>query len=339
MSGDTWLERASSAVGSAGETVMRGEHIGDQTGRERPTLGTESEQAEPLAPNGLGAGAEAEALVERLGRADIQTRAAAITQLQRSSGNRALTSTLTSALLPRLQRDETTPEGGDVEQPALTPAELTLTDAGFVPLQQGGAVGQGSQGGATGGAGAATRPAPRSIHHDCANCNEAAAFLNAGNYVGEANVQVAPAAGQIRVSGSRSAFTAEVDISWPIDVAASSMEVTDFVWPNMTDVDRSAVASFRAALLAHEEGHFVASERVIAAQPTTLSATGATQRAAVAALRTQAQQQMRAGQAALDRARDDYDNQTQHGANQAAVGGTNVHLECPRRSTGRPATP
>jgi predicted aspartyl protease len=92
------------------------------------------------------------------------------------------------------------------------------------------------------------------------------------------------------------------------------------------------VASFRTALLAHEEGHFVASEQVTAAQTKTLKATGATQRAAVAALKTLAQQQIKDGQAALDKARDDYDNLTKHGANQAAVGGTNVHLACPRKA-------
>jgi hypothetical protein len=272
--------------------------------------------------------------IDLLGRVDIRTRTAAATRVQRAAGNRALARRLNCTEASLLQRDEAEPAGGDVEEPPLTPGELTLTDAGFVPMQQGGGAGQASQAGASGGAGAAKRPTPSSIRHDCVDCNEAAAFLNAGNYVGEASVQAASAAGQIRVSGSKGAFTAEVDVSWSIDVGASSMEVTDFVWPNMTDADRAAVASFRSALLAHEEGHFVASEQVTAAQTKTLKATGATQRAAVAALKTLAQQQIKDGQAALDKARDDYDNVTKHGANQAAVGGTNVHLACPRRATG-----
>jgi Bacterial protein of unknown function (DUF922) len=275
--------------------------------------------------------ASAQGAVDRLGRADIRTRSAALVQLQRSSGNRAVSRKLGGMQLPVLQRDDAAPTGGDAAaEPELAPAELMMTDAGFIPLQQGGTQGQGSQTGSQ--SGAATRPTPSSIRHDCASCNEAAAYLNAGNYVGEASVQAASAAGQIRVSGSKGAFIAEVDVSWSIDVAASSMEVTDFVWPNMTDADRAAVGSFRGALLAHEEGHFTASEQVTTALTKTLKATGATQRAAVAALKTLAQQQMKDGQAALDKARNDYDNLTKHGANQAAVGGTNVHLACPRKA-------
>jgi hypothetical protein len=290
--------------------------------------------AGPLPRDGLAGlhTADGGEFIRGLGRADIRRRSGAVAQLQASSGNRGVARELGGVGLPLLQRDEAVPTGSDADaEPALTPAELTLTDAGFIPLQQGpGTVGQASQGGPQ--AGATTRPAPRSIRHDCADCTEAAAYLNAGNYVGEASVQAASAAGQIRVSGSKGAFTAEVDVSWSIDVAASSMEVTDFIWPKMTDADRAAVASFRTALLAHEEGHFVASEQVTAAQTKTLKATGATQRAAVAALKTLAQQQIKDGQAALDKARDDYDNLTKHGANQAAVGGTNVHLACPRKA-------
>jgi hypothetical protein len=315
------------AVEAASKPAVLPEAEAQASARMRSMLGGHS------AAPGIGSVDGEEAIV-LLGRSDVPTRAAAVTRLQQSSGNRALARKLSGVKLPLLQRQDRTPgadePAGDSE-PELTPEELSLTGAGYVPLQQGGgATGQSGQTGSQ--SGASSRPTPRSLRHDCANCNEAATYLNAGNYVGEASVQAASAAGQIRVSGSKGAFTAEVDVSWAIDVAASSMEVTDFVWPKMTDADRAAVASFRTALLAHEEGHFVASEQVTAAQTKTLKATGATQRAAVAALKTLAQQQIKDGQAALDKARDDYDTLTKHGANQAAVGGTNVHLACPRKA-------
>jgi hypothetical protein len=55
---------------------------------------------------------------------------------------------------------------------------------------------------------------------------------------------------------AKAGYTAEIDIS--------SMETTDFAWLDMTDADEAAVAAFRAALLAHEEGQFAAVEAVLA---------------------------------------------------------------------------
>jgi hypothetical protein len=271
------------------------------------------------------AGGGRDDVLRRLARTDLSTRAAALARFQRGAGNRVLAQRLGAAGIVQRQDD-----AGDG---ALSPEELTLEGAGYVPLQSGPPQGITSAQPA-GATGARPRPTPQSIRHDCADCNDAAAFLNAGNYVGEADVRVAPAAGQVRVSGSGGTFTAEVDISWPIDVNASRIEVTDFVWPNMTDADRGAVAAFRGALLAHEEGHFVEVERVLAGLPTRLTASGASGRAAAAALQARARQQMTDAQTAIDRARDDYDARTQNGRNQAAVGGTNVHLGCPRRRAG-----
>jgi predicted secreted Zn-dependent protease len=112
-------------------------------------------------------------------------------------------------------------------------------------------------------------------------------------------------------------------------VATSTMEITDFVWPNMTDADKAAVAAFRAALLAHEEGHFATVEAALATLPKTISATGATGKAAVKALQAKVTTQIADSQKAIDKAKTDYDTTTKNGKNQAAVGGTNVTLTCP----------
>lgn len=254
-----------------------------------------------------------------LARAPVIARAAALARLQRGIGNAMLTRRLALARSV-MQRQETgASDGAIAEDAGIDPADL-------IELQQ--AVGKPAQPGPP-PAGAPARPAAKSLPNNCADCNAAAAILNSGAYVGEANVQVAPAAGEPRVTKGKAGYTAEIDISWPIDVATSSMEITDFVWPNMTDADKAAVAAFRAALVAHEEGHFAAVEAVLATLPKTISATGANGKAAMTALQAKAKTQIGDGQQAIDKATADYDAKTQHGKNQSAVDGTNVTLTCP----------
>ncbi len=258
-----------------------------------------------------------------LAQAPVVARAAALAQLQRGTGNAMLARSLALARAA-VQREETAgTDAGMTEDAGVDEADL-------IELQQ--AVGKPAQ--AAPSAAAPARPAAKSLPNNCADCNAAAAILNSGAYVGEANVQVAPAAGKPRVTKGKTGYTAEIDISWPIDVATSSMEITDFVWPNMTDADKAAVAAFRAALVAHEEGHFAAVEAVLATLPKTISANGATGKAAMTALQAKVTKQIGDGQTAIDKAKTDYDTKTQNGKNQAAVGGTNVTLTCPGPALG-----
>ena len=254
----------------------------------------------------------------RLAQAPVAARAAALARLQRGIGNAMLTRRLALARTV-MQRQETL--GAD----SATTEDAGIDEADLVELQQ--AVGKPAQPGPP--AAAPPRPAAKSLPNNCADCNAAAAILNSGAYVGEANVQVAPAAGKPRVTKNKTGYTAEIDISWPVDVATSSMEITDFVWPNMTDADKAAVAAFRAALVAHEEGHFAAVEGVLATLPKTISASGATGKAAMTALQAKVTTQIGDGQKAIDKAKTDYDAKTKNGKTQSAVGGTNVTLTCP----------
>lgn len=89
--------------------------------------------------------------------------------------------------------------------------------------------------------------------------------------------------------------------------------MTDFAWPNMTDADKTAVAAFRSALLAHEEGHFTAVKAAIAKLPKTVTATEA---AAVAAVQDKVPTQVAAGQKAIDAATASYDARTKNGRTQ-----------------------
>jgi hypothetical protein len=262
----------------------------------------------------IGAGmALDEDVVARLAGAPVLARAAMITRLQRSTGNAALARRL-AAPATAVQRDEPDDAAPDHD----------LEDPDAIPLDAGKPVPAKAPAPA-----APKRPATTTLTKNCDDCNAAAAILSSGAYVGEANVQIAPVAGKPRVTTGTKGWVAAVDITWPIDAATSTIEITDFVWPNMTDADKAAVASFRAALAAHEEGHFVAVEAVLAKLPKTISATGASREAAMTALQTKVDTQQAAGQKAVDKAKDDYDAKTKHGKTQSAVGGTNVTLTCP----------
>ncbi|HSI79028.1 MAG TPA: hypothetical protein VK919_00110 [Solirubrobacterales bacterium] len=287
-------------------------------------------------------------LAGRLGATDVRTRAAMIARLQGGRGNAVVVQRLGAGRSGAVLQREDAGAGVDADaEEELPPELLSLASAGFAPLAapagaapsagagaaaeplRGGEAAAGGEAAPAPGSGGA-RPPARVIEHECADCNAAVAHVNSGAYLGEASVQIAPAAGEIRVSGSGSAFTAEVDIAWPIDVAASSMEVTNFTWPNMSSADAAAVDAFRDALLAHEEGHFIEVEAILAGQPAKLTATGRTRRAAAEALQTRAREALVAAQSAIEQATTDYDSRTNHGRTQSAVGGTDVHLQCPR---------
>lgn len=136
--------------------------------------------------------------------------------------------------------------------------------------------------------------------------------------------------GEIAVSKAKGGgYSAEIGIEWSINVASSTMEITDFSWPNMTPGDTAAVAAYRSALEAHEEGHFNAVEAAIAKLPKKIRANGASKQAAVDALKAKVPQEEKNGKEAIDAATKAYDATTKHGKTQSAVGGTNVELKCP----------
>jgi hypothetical protein len=177
---------------------------------------------------------------------------------------------------------------------------------------------------------AATRPPVTTLTNNCADCNAAVAILNANTYVGEADVQIQWAGvGDIRVTKTKRGYVATSDVSWSLDVATSTMEVTNFVWPNMTDADKAAVAAFKAALLAHEEEHFRRVEAALPTLPKKFSATAATKQGAVDALQAKVPNSVEKAKAAMQKITDAYDAKTGHGRTQSAVGGTDVHLSCP----------
>jgi Bacterial protein of unknown function (DUF922) len=155
--------------------------------------------------------------------------------------------------------------------------------------------------------------------------NAAVAHISSGAYVGEASVQFSPTAGDVTVTGKKGAYTASVPITWALESSAS-MTIWNPSWPDMSESDKAAVASMRAALLAHEQGHFDVGWKTVAPF-TKISATGATQQAAVDALQAKAPTEQAGWQTKIETADKAYDAKTGHGKTQSAVGGTNVTLD------------
>jgi ubiquitin len=257
-----------------------------------------------------------EDIVVRLAGAPVLARAAMIARLQRSTGNAALARRL-AAPMSVLARDE----------PDDPPRSLDVDPGASDTVALGGGGGRPAQAPAPV---APKRPAATTVTKSCDDCNAAAAILNSGGYVGEASVKATwTGVGEIKVTPADTTFVATVGIRWSIDAATSTMEVTDFAWPNMTGADNTAVSAFKAALMAHEEGHFTAVEAAIAVLPKTVTGTGGTKQEAVDALKAKLATQVADGEAAIDKATADYEAKTKNGKTQSAVGGTNVKLTCP----------
>jgi hypothetical protein len=253
-----------------------------------------------------------------LARAPLVARAAALARLQRATGNASLARRISPAE-GVLQRAELDGDG----------AGLDLDESELIPLDQDVAGPAGVQARQPAAA-APARPAVTTLTRNCADCNAAVALLAAAGYFGEANVQATwGGVGDIQVTKAKQGYVATVGIRWSIDAATSTMEVTEFAWPNMTGADTAAVASYRSLLQAHEEGHFAAVEAAIATLPKTVTGRGASKQLAVAALKAQLPRDVAAGQAAIDAATATYEGKTHNGRTQSAVGGTNVMLHCP----------
>ena len=173
------------------------------------------------------------------------------------------------------------------------------------------------------------RPSIKETTKEFDDCNAAVAWLNSGAYTGEAQPVYKPTAGKIRPKKlPDGTFEGAVDITWAYD-AASTADVIVPTWPDMTKADKDAVNKYKAALRAHEVMHFDVTDKIVKALPLTVKATGSDPQDATTNLQAAADTHQADAQTAIDTATTDYDTKTGHGANQAAVGGVNVHLTCP----------
>jgi hypothetical protein len=205
--------------------------------------------------------------------------------------------------------------------------ELTLTDDPAMPLDAPTGTGGGGGGGATVGSVGGRRPPVRAVTRNFASCNEAADWLNGGGDAGDASPQYHPTPGRIRHSGTGTALSASVDLTWAYD-PSSTAEMIIPTWPNMTDAERAAVGRYRSAIQAHEEMHFDVTDTVVKALQRTVTATGTDPADATRNLQAAVTQYGADAQTAIETATHDYDATTHHGKTQSAVGGVDVHLDC-----------
>jgi predicted secreted Zn-dependent protease len=100
-------------------------------------------------------------------------------------------------------------------------------------------------------------------------------------------------------------------------------------WPDMTAADKAAVKNYRDALKAHEDGHHKVAKDWAGKETKKITGEGATPEEARADLERKLEEYKQDAQSRLDQAGQDYDAKTASGANQKAVGGKNVELNCP----------
>lgn len=167
------------------------------------------------------------------------------------------------------------------------------------------------------------------------NCADAAAALQKD---AEANIPAATTAYQIKSTVSYtngnngSEFTCDATVYWQVDWGSMVINMPQYSWPNMTDAEKAAVQSALDALRQHEEGHVNITEQFVdelSNSAIKISGSGATPAAARKDCENKvASHQTKTG-ADLRNRQDEYDHQTHHGANQSAIGGTDVKLICP----------
>jgi hypothetical protein len=158
------------------------------------------------------------------------------------------------------------------------------------------------------------------------NCQEAVAWINTGVELGEAFSNFDTHSTPIAIILGTTASFASSELSWTYNPQTSSTKLLVPQWPNMTRADKGAVQQYEAALLAHEEGHHKVARDFMATATKKLVAKGPDP---VGNLRKKAATYRKKINDELHDKTVDYDQKTNHGRNQAAVGGKNVTLICP----------
>ncbi|MDX6707795.1 MAG: hypothetical protein QOI48_3641 [Solirubrobacteraceae bacterium] len=163
-----------------------------------------------------------------------------------------------------------------------------------------------------------------------AGCSEAQAWAkdNLGQNNSDANV--APQSGLTVTIGERhDQVTASAMLTFALDPETSLTLVTEPTWPNMTEAEKTEVQAYIDAMQAHEDGHIAAADKVYHEQSKVIEGLGDSEQAAREARREAATQHLEQTEARAVNAHNDYDKTTDHGRNQAAIGGKNTVLNCP----------
>jgi hypothetical protein len=162
------------------------------------------------------------------------------------------------------------------------------------------------------------------------DCRGAANWVKAGNEVGEAVANVAPQKKLQPTYAKRGGkVVASLDVRFTLDTMNSYTKIVEPWWPNMTEAEKAIVKNLAAAAQAHENGHIKVAEEVYKEASTTINGEGEREQDAFADLEARIQEHRDQTQEKVDAATEQYDAETNHGRNQAAVGGQNIDLQCP----------
>jgi predicted secreted Zn-dependent protease len=162
------------------------------------------------------------------------------------------------------------------------------------------------------------------------DCKAAVDWVRAGVGGDQAEAKVAPQPGlAVKYTELDGNVVASVEVKFSLDTENSYTKIVEPTWANMSAEDKRAVKSYTDALQAHEDGHIKVAEDYLGQAGKTIETDGQTRREAKEKLIERVQEYVQDTQSGLDRETDQYDSTTDHGRNQAAVGGTNTRLDCP----------
>jgi hypothetical protein len=164
------------------------------------------------------------------------------------------------------------------------------------------------------------------------NCNEAVDWvrslgtLTEGTHEAIINVDFGRTKAEPTKQDGKVMFSAHLKPT--IDMASSVTRVILVSWPNMTAGEKEAVRAYTDAIQAHEDGHFSVAEHALRNAAETIRADGESWGEAEREFNSLLEAYKIRVTGKLDKARDEYDVVTRHGANQSAIGGKDAVLRC-----------
>jgi hypothetical protein len=161
-------------------------------------------------------------------------------------------------------------------------------------------------------------------------CSEAQAWAKDNLGQNNSEAKVAPQSALTVTIGERNGqVTASAMLTFALHRETSFTLVIEPTWPNMTEAEKTEVQAYIDAMQAHEDGHIAAADEVYHEQSKVIEGLGDSEQAAREARREAATQHLEQTAARAVNAHNDYDKATDHGRNQAAIGGKNTVLNCP----------
>lgn len=171
-------------------------------------------------------------------------------------------------------------------------------------------------------------PKPKTEKKKFNDCQEFVDWLRSDNEAGLANPEFDPHMTVVDIKSSGDTTSASTTVTWGSSDARSKTTLWEPTWPNMTKADSVAVKDFMTKVGAHEEGHHAEAQEFMEKAGETITGEGDTPEEARKDLREKVEAYKEDVKERLDQNTDEYDLKTDHGRNQASVGGRNTIFTC-----------